>query len=160
MKKLKLKIKFKNQTLKIISLITTIIVAVILLYLLYAFLPIQKTYKNTISDEQQWIAYIQNVNDWCGPTPSKLYIYEDGSYIIKKYERNTYEKIDTGKIKTLYNIENTINRLENKKKSKNKNYYIKFKSGEENTINLITNPRIAHYINKIPNIKKNLNTCK
>ena len=155
------KLKLKKKTLKIISLIISIISAIILLYFLYAFFPIQKSHKETIDDKQQWIAYVQNVNNWCGPTPPKLYIYEDGSYIIKKYERNNYKEIDKGKIKTFYNIEKTINKLKTNKKSKSGiNYYIKFKDGSENTINILTKPRIAHYINKIPNIKKNLTTCK
>ena len=155
------KLKIKNRTLKKIYLITTIIIAVILLYFLYAFLPIQKSHKETIDDKQQWIAYIQNVNNWCGPAQPKLYIYKDGSYIIKKYEYNNYKEIDKGKIKTIYNIEKTITKLQTKKKSQSGiNYYIKFKDGNENTINIITNPNLAHYINKIPNIKEKLNTCK
>lgn len=159
MKKIKLKINKKK--LKKIGIIVLPIILIFVIYIIYAFFPIQKSHKENIPDKQQWIAYIQYVDNWCSVTPPKLYIYEDGSYIIKEYKNNNYKEIDKGKIKTLYNIENTINRLSTRKKSKSGiSYYIKFKDGKETTINILTKPKLSHYINKIPKIKKKLNVCK
>ena len=150
------RIKIKKQK-TIISIIITVIILLII-YFVYTFFPIQKSYKSNIHNNQQWIAYIQDLNNWCGPNQPKLYIYEDGSYIIKNYN---LKEIDKGKIKTHYNIEKNINKLKNKNKSNSGiNYYIKFKDGSENIVNIITTPKLSHYINKIPNIKEKLNSCK
>ena len=157
----KLKIKFNKKKLKKISIIISPIILIFVIYIIYAFCPIQKSHKENIENEQQWIAYIQYVDNWCKNTPPKLYIYEDGSYIIKEYKNSNYKEIDKGKIKTLTSIEKTINNLQNRKKSNSGiNYYIKFQNGKENTINILTKPKLSHYINKIPNIKNKLNVCK